>query len=226
MVHTLICQNPACGKTFPSKKPDRKYCTLKCYASTPEFKARRDEHLKKARANRKPVSKSGNMVACPHCGRENHFTPNEIKRGRRFCNREHYRAYMAGRFDRAIATPVSFKDMQGFDEFLSQEKLPCLIEGCNWVGDNLALHVNQAHGISADAFKRMAGFNLSTGLVSTKMHTLLVERGNCGTPRALNQKLAVASRKFDYVSNERKEHAQKAAHLRQRDANGRWIKDE
>lgn len=226
MAYTLICQNEACGKTFPSKKQDRKYCTLKCYAATPEFKARRDEALKKARANHKPVERSGETRPCLHCGKPIYLKPSDIKRGKKTCNRAHYRAYMAGRFDRAIAAPVTFKDMQGYDEFLTQEKLPCLVEGCNWAGDNLGLHMNQAHGITAEDFKRMAGFNLSTGLVSERMEANLVARGNRGTPRALNQRKAITSRKFDYVAAERKEHAKKAALLRKRDAAGRWIKEE
>lgn len=225
LVYRHVCENKACGKPFVSKKPDRKYCTVKCYAATPEFKARARATLEKARKQYKPAARKGAMRPCLHCGALMYLKPSEIKRGKKTCSRAHYRAYMAGRFDRAIAAPVAFKDMQGYDEYLTQDKLPCLVEGCSWAGDNLGLHMNQAHGITADDFKRLAGFNLSTGLVSQKMEAHLVARANRGTPRTLDRKKALAGRKFDYVALERKEHAQKAALLRQRDAAGRWAKE-
>lgn len=200
---------------------------MSCYAATPEFKARRDKHLTAARQQYRPVTRSGEERQCanPACGKTFYAKPSDIKRGKKTCSRACYRAFMAGRFDRAIAAPVSFREMQGFDEFLSQDKLSCLVDGCDWIGHNLGLHMNQSHGIAAEDFKKMAGFNLTTGLVSRQMEKHLSERGARGTARTLNPEKATASRKNEYVSAERREHATKAALLRRRDASGRWIKE-
>ncbi len=82
---------------------------------------------------------------------------------------------MAKRFDRWIANPQTMALPQCYDEFMTVDELPCLIEGCGWVGRHLGTHVQLAHGILADDFKRAAGFNLSTGLVGAELHKLLVE---------------------------------------------------
>jgi hypothetical protein len=74
--------------------------------------------------------------------------------------------------------------------------------------------MNQAHGIRKDEFKKMAGFNLTTGVVSSVMRDNLCARGNQGTIETLNQPLALRSRKFDYISRERLEHYRKMLALK------------
>jgi hypothetical protein len=87
---------------------------------------------------------------------------------------------MAKRFDRYIASPEAVALPQNYDEFLLNEELPCLVEGCSWQGRGLGLHVNLAHGITAADFKRICGFNKGTGLIPPDMAKLLSERALTG----------------------------------------------
>ena len=83
---------------------------------------------------------------------------------------------MAKRFDRWIANPQTLALPQAYDEFLTGEELPCLVEGCNWRGQWLSLHMNYTHGVPADEFKRAAGFNLKSGIISGPMREALAQR--------------------------------------------------
>lgn len=222
-VYTLVCQNSLCGKTFTSIKADRKYCCLRCHTSRPEFKAIARKNAVYAHNARKGTAVITERP-CAYCGEIMHLNAMQVRDGKKFCTRDHYRKFMAKTFDRSIGASVTFKQMQGYDEFIMQDQLPCLIEGCEWTGDNLGLHLYQTHGITADDAKRMAGFNLGTGLVSPKLRATLEARQNAGNAHSLNQPKAVAARKFDYVSNERKEHAKKGAALALRDNKGRFTK--
>ena len=126
-------------------------------------------------------------VACLNCGKQNDYTPGVAQNGghknrpdgriypRRFCSRPCFREWNAKRFDRWFATPESLALPQGYDEFLTKKSLPCLVHGCDWVGDNLSIHMNHAHGICADEFKRLAGFNKGTGVVSPSTSRKLSE---------------------------------------------------
>lgn len=211
--YAAICQHCRCE--FESLKPDRKYCSLKCYAATPEFKARRDETLRAARAQYKPMSRTGETRPCAHCGTVMYLKPSEIKRGKKTCSRLCYRKHLAERFDRSISAPVTYAALHGYDEFLTQDKLPCLVDGCDWAGDNLSLHMNQTHGVTEEQFKRGAGFNLHTGVVSASMAENLKARGNRGNPQTLDQKRAVAAPgRCEYRSREAIEHMKKSALLR------------
>ena len=177
MPYTGVC--PTCGKAFGSRRP-KVFCGLRCYIDSPQLKAQlMAQHskataaaiLKKTGEDRKPNVE----IACLNCGVKRIVNPSEAKR-RKYCNALCYRQYMAGRFDRWIASPQAIALPQAFDEFLSQESLPCLVDGCNWEGKRLGNHVNFAHGISAEEFKRAAGFNLKTGLVTPEMFQKLSER--------------------------------------------------
>ena len=92
---------------------------------------------------------------------------------------------MAERFDRWIAAPQNIALPQGYDEFLSQNELPCLIEGCNWTGRHLGNHVNFAHGIPVEEFKRAAGFNKTTGLCTPAVSDTLANRPHLQDKEAL-----------------------------------------
>lgn len=212
--YTATCENPICGKTFESLRPGRRFCSVKCRANHPDFKAASAQRIKEGR-KKVTYTRSGEERPCAECGKPMYFTPPQIKRGKKTCSRTCYRRYMAGRFDRAMGVSVTYKELHGYDEFLLQDKLPCLVEGCDWEGDNLSLHMNQAHGIKEEDFKRMAGFNLSTGVVSAPMAERLRQRGGEGCPGTLDQPRAVATKgRHEYYSRERKEHMRKAALLR------------
>lgn len=171
------CQR--CGMAFESRYAGRKYCSMKCYTSTTEFMERVRSQSK--RANAAAVLKAtGELpkpcieIECLNCGTRKILKPSRAHE--KFCNKRCYREYMALRFDRWIAAPQTIALPQGYDEFLSSEELPCLVDGCNWVGVHLGNHVNMAHGIPADEFKRAAGFNKRTGLVTPALSEQLSGR--------------------------------------------------
>lgn len=183
-----------CHKPFRSRK-NKQYCSMVCYMASDAFKLNQKKALQKAAAvnaeahknmpaGRKRAGKSkgffsvelaGEYVNCLECGEEVYGKPS---RPRKFCSHACYRLYLAKRFDRWVANPQQMALPQCYDEFLTQEELPCLIEGCDWVGQHLSVHANVAHGITARDFKRAAGFNLSTGLVSLPVHRRLVARAH------------------------------------------------
>ena len=208
-----------CGKRYESRI-DKMFCTLDCYLQSAQFKSMVAENLKKGRENtqlRTGFSQLGQDVPCLECGTEFYQKPpNKWRSARKFCNTTCYRAYMAKRFDRWVANPEEMALPQCYDEFLDREELPCIIYGCNWKGQHLTLHMNQAHGIKADEFKRAAGFNLSTGVVSRPLAEALREReivGIAGQPneRALDlARAAIAASPIRYKSLEGKEHAKKS----------------
>jgi endogenous inhibitor of DNA gyrase (YacG/DUF329 family) len=156
-------------------------------------------------------------LPCIECGKDTYQKPSTP---RKFCSKPCYRSYMAKRFDRWIANPEGMALPQCYDEFLDREELTCIVEGCGWQGRHLSVHVNQAHGIRAQEFKRAAGFNLNTGLVSKPLAQLLSERPNQGVALSNpdhkeNQKHAVkvAQEGMRYYSMEAKEHQCKAHSL-------------
>jgi hypothetical protein len=90
-----------------------------------------------------------------------------------------------------------------------QEELPCLIDGCDWKGRHLSIHLNAAHGVRADDFKRAAGFNINTGLVNRELFEQLSKRpihvDHLGEFPLPSTKGAV----FNYQSLEGREHRMK-----------------
>lgn len=153
-----------CGKAFESKHP-KIYCSMECFAHSDDMKL----HL--AANNEK--KKNEVAVKCLHCSKA--FVE-KASRKSKFCSRFCYRSYLAERFDRWIASPENIENLQNYDEFLLQEKLPCLIDGCDWEGKNLSMHLNFHHGITAGEFKKLAGFNKKTGLVSPSLSEHLSNR--------------------------------------------------
>jgi hypothetical protein len=150
-----------CGKMYRSHIRTKTYCTLECYQKSEELQDRLKSNND---AKRKPPQ------ACPNCGKTFQHKKNK------YCSSDCRRQYFADRFDRFIANPEKLALPQNFDEFLIQETLPCLVEGCEWVGEHLASHVNKVHGITADKFKELAGFNRSTGLVGANLRKYLSQR--------------------------------------------------
>lgn len=195
---------PGCGAMFKSR--DRKtFCTLKCYTSSEIFKNRmRERNVRNAEASRETRQ-------CPQCAVEFRIKKSG---GRRFCCKEHKRLFYAERFDKWIASPQEIALPQAFDEFMLQNELPCLVKGCGWVGKSLAMHVNLAHGISSREFKKMAGFNVGTGLVSAELREALRGREHIHNATFGGMAQRGGHRRTDgYVSLEARESHSKARAL-------------
>lgn len=208
---------PTCGMMFQSRGP-KTFCCLACYVASPMFKE--TQRLRTARAAEVNALRKGNnpkdgkMVPCLECGTDVYRKPSEIGK-RRYCSTSCYRKYMAKRFDRFIANPERIALPQNYDEFLTGNLLNCIVEGCDWKGHCLTLHINQAHGITARQFKQMAGFNLTSGIVSQPMREALEARNLRGValPEYTHDRLPPQP-KERYISRERIEHAQKTHALR------------
>jgi hypothetical protein len=151
---------------------------------------------------------------CLACGKKRELPYHDRKK--KYCSQLCYRTYMAGRFDRWMASPQTMALPQSYDEFMLQEELPCLVDGCDWVGMHLSNHVNFTHGITAAEFKRAAGFNLSTGLVTPELHDTLSDRAHIHVSRPMPAE-CITAQKHEYIkvyhSLEGKEHHAKAQAL-------------
>ena len=165
---------PTCGVYFHSAHK-KDFCTLKCLTQSPAFRARIVEQSHKALTilhGRRDYSALERLQRqCLECGQVFFAKPSE--KNRKYCQSTCYRQYMAKRFDRWMANPQSLALPQCYDEFLLTDELPCLIAGCDWHGQALGFHVNRAHGITARDFKKLAGFNLKTGLVTPALAALM-----------------------------------------------------
>jgi hypothetical protein len=106
---------------------------------------------------------------CVGCGIEFPLSQSDWDSGWRFHNKLCRRKYQSERFDRWIASPETMPLPQNYDEFLTDNILSCLVEGCRWIGHNLSTHMNFTHGLDALNFKVQAGFNLRTGVISAPM---------------------------------------------------------
>jgi hypothetical protein len=211
---------PTCESMFESKKA-KKFCSMKCYLSSPEYKTNMRSGALASRSARLSLPEheryNREVRCCLECGTEFTVIPSRTKK---FCCSACYRTYMAKRFDRWIASPQRIALPQAYDEFLTLDELPCLVDGCNWSGKHLSGHMNWAHGVVAREFKRAAGFNLHTGVVCLPLHKALVDRavdyGALGTAALeLIDRDKPVKRTRDYHSLERKEHAVKTRALLQ-----------
>ena len=192
---------PTCERMFQSRVV-KTYCSLTCYLSSPQLRERlaaRNKLLKEGRETR----------VCPECAATFTVKPSNRKR---FCSKTHYRSYMAERFDRWIANPCMIALPQAFDEFLNQQELTCLVEGCAWRGAQLSSHMNFAHGVSVDEFKKMAGFNLTTGVISRPLREQFEARPYAGIGAPTPKHTGPSS--DPYRSLESREHFRKAKALR------------
>ena len=158
---------PTCGCMFESRAPKR-FCSMRCYLASPIHPMRTLAGTEASRRKRLSLPDDARYNRerrhCLHCDGEFVEIPSKPKR---FCSQACYRLYMAGRFDRWIASPQRIALPQAYDEFLASEELPCLVEGCESVGQHLSTHMNITHGVPAAEFKRAAGFNATTGVVKS-----------------------------------------------------------
>lgn len=161
---------PECGKHFQSKYL-KTYCSMACYTKSQIFLQMLKENNEK--------KKNGKNTHCLQCNKEFYQKRGcASRKAKRFCNQTCYRAYFKDRFDRWVASTESLALPQCYDEFLSKEKLPCLIDGCDWEGVKLGQHANQVHGITAKELKRAAGFNLNTGLIAPSLLEKMQKRND------------------------------------------------
>jgi hypothetical protein len=208
-----------CGNEFFSRTA-KIYCSLNCYINSKQFKEMQGQYKPcsdEARAKVAESLKKGKDVPCLECGTEFYQKrASKARPSRKFCCMTCYRAYLAKRFDRWVANPEGLALPQCYDEFLDREELTCIISGCEWKGHHLSLHINQAHGVQANEFKRAAGFNLKTGVISKPLAQTLRKRENIGV--ALNPdgtsyllgQVALKNNPVQYRSLESKEHQKKA----------------
>lgn len=139
---------PGCGVMFASKIAGKRFCSLDCYVKSEELLIR----LAKLNEER---SKDWRCRMCHK----------ECRSGRMYCSDFCRRKFFVERFDRFIASPETIALPQNFDEFLTRDELPCLFDGCEWVGTGLSHHVNFHHGVTPDDFRKMVGFNKTTALM-------------------------------------------------------------
>lgn len=195
---------PTCGNMFKSKDRKKVYCNMDCYVVSEQYVAMRNANLEQLNPNH------GKSRVCHGCGGE--FARSNK---RKYCTNACRRRYFADRFDRWIANPESVALPQNFDEFLSRNVLPCPVDGCGWEGEFLGAHVNHAHGIFAREFKKLCGFNLSTGLVGEDLAKHFAERTlqrivDGSLMRGCPDVIRDPASRDSYKSLEGKEHAKKA----------------
>lgn len=205
-----------CGKLFESRI-DKMYCSMDCYTTSDQFRKMQSEYWapsESARARIAAKLRTGGAVPCLECGDEFYRKKSDSAR-RKFCTKVCYRSYMAKRFDRWVANPESMSLPQCYDEFLDRERLRCVVDGCDWEGLHLTVHMNLAHGQPARDFKRAAGFNIGTGVIARPLAEAFQSRGLVGVainrPRdALEHSVNERGNYIRYVSMESREHQKKA----------------
>lgn len=164
---TIQCK--MCGKTYFKRGCGKIYCSQECYYNDPETKER---FIKQFKNNQKRIP-----YVCDCCKKPIILRVCESKLSKRhFCNNSCYRQWMSDRFDRYIKSNLTIKELNNYDEFLSKESLPCLVDGCDWEGMSLSNHMNFEHGINKDEFKKLAGFNVQTGVVTPEVSKKISEK--------------------------------------------------
>ena len=210
-----------CGKTFFTRRNNPQFCSIDCYIKSSQFKdmlteARAKTYTPESIKKRAEMKKTGGDIECLECKQLFYCPKNKIGK-KLFCARPCFRSYMNKRFDRQIANPDQLALPQGYDGFLDRLELNCLIEGCGWTGKHLSNHMNMAHGIQAENFKKAAGFNLNTGVISKDLAETLSNRKLVGVavqnPFWLQNPKKNKNKKRPYRSNEAKEHQKKARAL-------------
>lgn len=175
---TGICTQ--CQKEFRSRYAGRRFCSMSCYIASDEFQQRiRRQVVQLQTRSYQAIGLDGPVrlsKPCMECKSEMMVQPKQFQT-KKFCSQNCYRLYMAARFDRWIAAPQALALPQGYDEFLTQEKLPCLFNDCDWSGKRLGMHVNSCHGVTASDFKELAGFNRNTALCTADISQMLRPNG-------------------------------------------------
>lgn len=206
-----------CGAMFESRI-DKLYCSMDCYTTSDQFREMQSQYWAPSDAVKAKIAerlRTGERVPCLECGEDFYRKKSDSAR-RKFCTKVCYRSYMAKRFDRWVANPEGMALPQCYDEFLDRERLRCVVHGCDWDGLHLTTHMNQAHGLPADDFKRATGFNLSTGVIARPLAEAFQSRELRGVAAnapgdALDLARAAQQGPYiRYVSREACEHQKKA----------------
>lgn len=215
--HEKSC--PTCGQSFKTRNPDKTFCTIRCYLKSEKFAAIKENNRLainsriRDRIGREPGPVNAACLCCGEVFVTRCISGVNVKK---FCGDVCRRRYYTERFDRFVANPETIALPQCYDEFLTKESLPCLVDGCDWEGVKLAMHVNLIHGISAREFKKMAGFNLSTGVVTPELHESMSRRAqneNFRDFRLADPPRADPETIDPYISLEGREHRVKAMAL-------------
>jgi hypothetical protein len=194
------------------------YCSMNCYAAS----GLRAEIARRTLAHAVSIgaapARDRPQVACAHCGEKREVKRSGIGRYWNFCNRVCQRAFYSARFDAFIGNPETIALPQNYDEFLDRTELRCPVDHCDWTGKGLSYHARLVHGIAADRFKMMLGFNLGTGLISKDLAAIFSDRMR-SAPDELKE-ARIAAMLFaprveprSYVSAERIEHWRKSIAL-------------
>jgi hypothetical protein len=146
---------------FQARDKEKKFCSMACYTSHPDTR----ERLQAMNEAKKTPPH-----ACPNCKKTFQH------KSKKYCSSHCRREYFSSRFDRWIANPEQIALPQNYDEFMTKDILPCLVDGCDWEGTHLGAHVNFKHGITADKFRELVGFCRSTGLVGAALSKTMSDR--------------------------------------------------
>lgn len=194
---------------------------MSCYTQSDRMKTNlKKNSLKVVKMKKQGLIKPKKRMTreCVTCG-DKFFTKPSRGTKNRFCSRPCFREFLSKRFDCWIANPETIKLPQNFDEFLTKTELPCLIKDCEWKGENLSGHVNMKHGITADEFKELAGFNKTTGLVVPELSKRIskwikqgIEDGDI-TPQTFTADTRPEQPRREPLRPEGKEHWKKAMAL-------------
>lgn len=210
-----------CGVMFESRI-EKLYCSMDCYTTSEQFREMQSKHWKPSESVRASIAealRTGGTAPCIECGSDFYRKRSDAQKGRKFCTKVCYRSWMAKRFDRWVANPEGMALPQCYDEFLDRERLTCVVHGCNWEGQHLTMHINQAHGLPSADFKRAAGFNLSTGVIARPLAEVFQSRELRGVAvDSVHDELEIARSAQQgsytrYVSRESCEHKKKAMAL-------------
>ena len=128
----------------------------------------------------KTYNRTGKVVHCLNCQKPKYARGSDK---RKYCSHKCYIDYRAKRFERWRDNPQPLVVISDYEAFLNRDTLTCIVEGCDWSGKHLSLHVNQVHGITAEEFKKMFGFNQSTGVISKELFTRYSARSPVGVAR-------------------------------------------
>lgn len=171
----LVGPCPVCNKMFESSY-NKTFCSLECYNKSPQFKQMLQDNYQKGNKATQDIWDVKMKRKCIVCGKIYRAKRSKQK----YCSLTCHRQFKADLFDAWVNNPQKIMMPSGYDEFLLQDELPCLVEGCSWTGKHLSVHLNVVHGIKAEDFKKEAGFNLKTGLVVNELHEKMVERPHVG----------------------------------------------
>lgn len=174
MRHIVTLQCQTCKTDFLSEVTTRRFCSVKCRANHPEFKARMAAIGSARKGQPAPQcgpDRTGDEQPCANgCGTAVYRTAaRQGIRTRRYCSRTCYHQHLARLFDREIGVVSILPTLHNFDEILASPQLQCVMPGCAWHGHNLSLHMHLEHGIPEHEFKAAAGFNRRTGVISATL---------------------------------------------------------